>query len=117
MKNFIATYEIEPSPGEPQQRFLEAALERGWSATLDVAGQSERLPANTLIGTFRSLDDAYRSFDEAVEAASAMMAPGKVSIDRRFIVQRVMAGRLEAVRRKWVQTNMTRLNRLLRLRR
>lgn len=114
MKNFIATYDIEPSPGEPQHRFLEAARERGWSATLDVAGRSELLPANTLIGAFRNLDDAHRAFDEAIEAASKMAAPGKVSIERRFIVQRLQAGRLQALRRRWVQTNVARLNKLLR---
>lgn len=114
MKDFIATYDIDPSPGEPERRFLEAALQQGWSATLDVAGQSERLPANTLIGTFRHLEDASRSFDAAVEAASQTAAPGKISITRRFLVQRVRAGRLQAIRRRWVQTNMARLNKLLR---
>lgn len=114
MKNFIATYDIEPSPGEPQQRFLEAARERGWSATLDVAGQSELLPANTIIGAFTDLDDAHRAFDEALAAASKMAAPGKVSIDRRFIVQRIQAGRLQALRTRLVQTNIARLNKLLR---
>ncbi|WP_156367106.1 hypothetical protein [Bosea thiooxidans] len=46
VKDFKATFDIESSPGEPEQRFLEAALQRGWSATLDVAEHSERLPAN-----------------------------------------------------------------------
>jgi len=113
MKDFIATYDIEPSPGEPEQRFLEAALQRGWSATLNVAGQSERLPANTLIGTFRNLEDANRAFEEAVEGASQMAAPGKISITRRFLVQRLRAGRLQAIRRRWVEANIARLNRLL----
>lgn len=114
MKDFIATYDIESAPGEPERRFLEAALQHGWSATLDVAGQSEQLPTNTLIGTFRNLDRASRAFDEAVDAASQMAAPVRISITRRFLVQRSRTGRLQAIQRRWVQTNIARLNKLLR---
>ena len=114
VKDFIITYDIEPSPGEPERSFLEAASQHGWSATLDVAGQSERLPANTLIGTFRNIDRASCAFDEAVESASQMVAPARILITRRFLVQRVRTGRLQAIRRRWVQTNIARLNKLLR---
>jgi len=112
--HFIATYEIEASPGEPHQRFLESALERGWRNMLCSGGVSERLPSNTLVGEFRNLDEAHRSFDRAIEAASRTMSPAHLRVERRFIVERAAAGRLKAMRRQWVQTNIARLTRLLR---
>ncbi|MDR6827954.1 hypothetical protein J2X48_001683 [Bosea sp. BE271] len=114
MKNFIATFDIELSPGEPQDRFLQAASEKGWSAVIDFAGQLERLPSNTLIGQYPDLGAAHRSFDEAIVAASETMAPGRVTITRRFIVERVRGGRLKALRTKLVETNIARLRKFLR---
>lgn len=79
-----------------------------------IAGQSAQLPASTLIGDFRDLEDAHRAFDAAIDDASRMIAPAKISIERRYIVERIPAGRLKAPRREWVKTNIARLKRLLR---
>ena len=114
MKHFIATYDIESAPGEPQGRFLEAALRQGWRDALSVAGQTEQLPSRTLVGEFGDLDQAHQSFDRAIDEASAAMAPAKITVERRYIVERVPAGRLKATKRQWVRTNMARLNKLLR---
>ncbi|MBW4656584.1 MAG: hypothetical protein KME20_26605 [Kaiparowitsia implicata GSE-PSE-MK54-09C] len=114
MKHFIATYDIEAAPGDPHRRFLEAALARGWRATLGGAGQFERLPSNTLLGEFSDLDRAHQTFEIAIADASAVMSPAKINVERRYIVERVPAGRLKATKRQWVKTNIARLNTLLR---
>jgi hypothetical protein len=77
VKDFIATYDIEAAPGDPHQRFLEAAIARGWRDTLSVTGQSERLPSNTLFGEFSDLDRAHQTFERAIADASAAVAPAK----------------------------------------
>lgn len=114
MKHFIATFDIETTPGEPRARFVEAAFARCWSNMLLIAGQPAQLPASTLIGDFRDLEDAHRAFDAAIDDASRMIAPAKISIERRYIVERIPAGRLKAPRREWVKTNIARLKRLVR---
>jgi hypothetical protein len=113
VKHFIATYDVEISPGEPHERFREAALNAGWRDTLSSAAGSERLPSNTLIGEFSDLDQAHQSFDAAIAAACRVMSPAKLSIERRFIVERLPAGRLKATKTEWVKTNVARLNKFL----
>lgn len=114
MKHFIATYDIEASPGDPHNRFLEAAVARGWTNTLTVGERSERLPTSTLIGNFRNLDDAHRSFEAAITDANEIMSPARLNVERRYIVERASGGRLLARKNEWVKTNIARLNRLLR---
>lgn len=113
MQHFIATFEIESSPGEPHLRFREAALARGWTDTITVAGEPAILPANTLLGEFSDIDAAQAAFEQAVTDASALMAPARLSIERRYIAQRAMPGRFKA-RREWVKTNIALLRRYLR---
>lgn len=114
MKHFIATYDLEAAPGDPHNRFLEAAIARGWTDTLTVGERSERLPTSTLIGDFRNLDDAQRSFEAIISDASAAMSPAKLNVERRYIVERASGGRLLARKTEWVRTNIARLNSLLR---
>jgi hypothetical protein len=114
VKHFIATYDIEPAPGEPHQRFLEAAMRQGWRDTLSIAGETEQLPSCTLVGEFIDLEQANRSFDTATKVATALAEPAKINVERRYIVERVPAGRLKAMRGQWVKTNIARLNKLLR---
>jgi hypothetical protein len=113
MKHFIATFDIEAAPGEPRERFMEAAVGRGWSNVLVVADQSVQLPRNTLIADFPSLEDAHGAFDAAIDDASRLMSPAKITVERRYIVERSPAGRLKTRKREWVRTNIARLNTLL----
>ena len=113
MKHFIATYDIETAPGDPHQRFLEAALAQGWFDSITAAGQTEKLPSSTLVGEFKNLDHAQAAFSEAVEEASRLMSPAQVTVASRYIVQRVPMGRLNIFRRKWVETNIGRLQAML----
>lgn len=114
LKSFIATYDIEAAPGDPHRQFLEAASARGWTDTLTVGEQSELLPSATLIGNFRDLDDAHRSFEAAILAAGELMSPAKLNVERRYIVERASGGRLLARKTQGVKTNIARLNGLLR---
>ena len=114
MKRFIATYDIEAAPGDPHRMFLEAAFARGWTDTLTVGERSERLPSATLVGTFRDLDDAHRSFEAAIADAHEAMSPAKLNVERRYVVERASGGRLLATNTQWVKTNIARLNSLLR---
>lgn len=114
MKSFIATYDIEAAPGDPHNTFLEAAVARGWTDTLSVGDRSERLPNSTLIGNFRNLDDAHRSFEAAITDANQTMSPATLNVERRYIVERASGGRLLARKTQWVKTNIARLNSLLR---
>ncbi|WP_156410465.1 hypothetical protein [Bosea sp. Root381] len=114
MKHFIATYDIEAAPGDPHNRFLDAAVARGWSDTLTVGDRSERLPNSTLIGSFRNLDDAHRSFEAAIIDANETMSPARLNVERRYIVERASGGRLLARKTEWVKTNIARLNSMLR---
>jgi hypothetical protein len=114
VKHFIATYDIEAAPGDPHQRFFEAAIARGWRVTLNVARQSERLPSNTLLGEFSDLGRAHQTFETAIADTSAAVSPAKVNVERRYIVERVPAGCLKATKGQWVKTNIARLNALLR---
>ena len=117
MKHFIATFDIEAAPGEPRERLVEAAVARGWSNVLVVANQSIQLPSTVLIADFPSLEDAHRAFDAAIDDASRLMSPSKVNVERRYIVERVPAGRLKTRKREWVKTNIARLNALLKQKR
>ncbi len=114
MKHFIATYDIEAAPGDPHQPFLQAAAGRGWTNLLNVAGTSQELPSGTLIGDFRDIDHANESFEAAISDASKDIAPATITIERRYIVERLPAGRLKARKGQWVRTNIARLNNLLR---
>jgi hypothetical protein len=113
VKHFIATFDIETTPGEPHERFSEAAHARGWASEIVVSGQCEKLPANTLIGSFPDIDSAQDAFETAVAEANRIMLPAQVVIERRYIVQRVPAGRFTA-KREWVKTNIARLNKFIR---
>jgi hypothetical protein len=99
-------HDIESAPGDPHKRFVEAAIGRGWRDTLSVSGQTEQLPTSTLVGKFSNLDQAHHSFDLAIEEASAALAPAKINVERRYIVERVPAGRLKATKSQWVRTNI-----------
>lgn len=113
LKHFIATYGIEAVRGEPHTAFLEAAFARGWTDTLTVGERFERLPTCTLVGDFRRLDDAARSFEAIISDASEAMSPAKLNVERRYIVERASSGRLLARKTEWVRTNIARLNSLL----